>query len=198
MTCRYAALKLPAPRYELERSLPSPAYPRWPGRFHASAPLAAETFQIGDHARQPVVQHPAAYGQSCGLPVSPDASAMQPDRRSPLTADCPLQSVSSASAFAQWRRKMRLQGWLQRHIQDKGDGAQPLSRKSPGRRPHGARRIMRLRACPPLHRTYGCTGWRPNPDPKKTDRVWCQCKMFQRKNLLVTASRQDSRFLKIA
>jgi hypothetical protein len=30
-----------------------------------------------------------------------------------------------------------------------------------------------------LHRTYGCTGTRSNPDPKKTDRVWCQCKAFQ-------------------
>jgi hypothetical protein len=30
-----------------------------------------------------------------------------------------------------------------------------------------------------LHRTYGCTGTRPNPDPKKTDRLWCQCKAFQ-------------------
>jgi hypothetical protein len=49
----------------------------------------------------------------------------------------------------------------------------------------------------PMHRTYGCTGWQPNPDPKKTDHVWCQCKMFQRKNLL-TSSPQDSRFLKIA
>jgi hypothetical protein len=30
-----------------------------------------------------------------------------------------------------------------------------------------------------FHRTYGCTGTRPNPDPKKTDRLWCQCKAFQ-------------------
>jgi hypothetical protein len=30
-----------------------------------------------------------------------------------------------------------------------------------------------------LHRTYGCTGTRPNPDPKKTDRLWCKCKAFQ-------------------
>lgn len=29
------------------------------------------------------------------------------------------------------------------------------------------------------HRTYGCTVLRPNPDPKKTDRVLCQCKKFE-------------------
>ncbi len=32
-----------------------------------------------------------------------------------------------------------------------------------------------------LHRTYGCNGWHPNPDPKKTDRVGCQCKAFQKR-----------------
>jgi hypothetical protein len=32
-----------------------------------------------------------------------------------------------------------------------------------------------------LHRTYGCNGSRPNPDPKKTDRVFCQCKEFQKR-----------------
>ena len=30
-----------------------------------------------------------------------------------------------------------------------------------------------------LHRSYGCTGTRPNPDPGKTNRLWCQCKAFQ-------------------
>ena len=30
-----------------------------------------------------------------------------------------------------------------------------------------------------LHRSYGCTGTRPNPDPNKTDRLWCQCKTFE-------------------
>jgi hypothetical protein len=30
-----------------------------------------------------------------------------------------------------------------------------------------------------LHRSYGCTGTRPNPDPKKAERLWCQCKAFQ-------------------
>ena len=30
-----------------------------------------------------------------------------------------------------------------------------------------------------LHRSYGCNGTRPNPDPKKTDPVGCQCKAFQ-------------------
>jgi hypothetical protein len=29
------------------------------------------------------------------------------------------------------------------------------------------------------HRTYGCTGARPNPDPKKNDPVLCHCKKFQ-------------------
>src|SRR5215469_12316743 len=49
----------------------------------------------------------------------------------------------------------------------------------------------------PSHRTYGCTGSRPNPDPKKSDRLWCQCKMFQPPKLLMS-TKQDSRFLKIA
>jgi hypothetical protein len=31
-----------------------------------------------------------------------------------------------------------------------------------------------------LHRTYGCNGSHPNPDPKKTERVFCQCKAFQK------------------
>jgi hypothetical protein len=30
-----------------------------------------------------------------------------------------------------------------------------------------------------LHRTYGCNGSKPNLDPKKTERVFCQCKAFQ-------------------
>lgn len=29
------------------------------------------------------------------------------------------------------------------------------------------------------HRTYGCVGTRPNPDPKKKDSVLCQCKKFE-------------------
>jgi hypothetical protein len=33
-----------------------------------------------------------------------------------------------------------------------------------------------------LHRTYGCNGSHPNPDPKKTDRVFCHCKAFQKRN----------------
>ena len=33
-----------------------------------------------------------------------------------------------------------------------------------------------------LHRSYGCNGTHPNPnpDPKKTARVGCQCKAFQK------------------
>ena len=30
-----------------------------------------------------------------------------------------------------------------------------------------------------LHRTYGCNGTVPNPDPKKNDRLLCQCKAFK-------------------
>jgi len=30
-----------------------------------------------------------------------------------------------------------------------------------------------------LHRTYGCNGWRPNPDLKKTERIGCECKTFK-------------------
>jgi len=30
-----------------------------------------------------------------------------------------------------------------------------------------------------MHRTYGCAALRPNPDPKKTDRVPCKCKAFE-------------------
>ncbi len=32
-----------------------------------------------------------------------------------------------------------------------------------------------------LHRTYGCNGSHPNPDPKKSDRVGCLCKAFQKR-----------------
>jgi hypothetical protein len=42
------------------------------------------------------------------------------------------------------------------------------------------------------HRTYGCTTWRPNPDPKKTDRIWCQCKGFQSKH----SPSRDLKFVK--
>ena len=31
-----------------------------------------------------------------------------------------------------------------------------------------------------LHRTYGCNGTLPNPDLKKTERIGCQCKAFQK------------------
>jgi hypothetical protein len=32
------------------------------------------------------------------------------------------------------------------------------------------------------HRTYGCMASqpKPNPDPTKTERVWCQCKAFHK------------------
>lgn len=46
------------------------------------------------------------------------------------------------------------------------------------------------------HRTYGCTAWTPNPDPRKTDRIWCQCKAFQSKELL--RSSESSRLFKTA
>lgn len=29
-----------------------------------------------------------------------------------------------------------------------------------------------------VHRTYGCTVWKQNPDKKQPERVWCQCKGF--------------------
>jgi hypothetical protein len=38
------------------------------------------------------------------------------------------------------------------------------------------------------HRTYGCTAWTPNPDPKKTERVWCQCKAFQSRKVQKAAA----------
>jgi hypothetical protein len=34
-----------------------------------------------------------------------------------------------------------------------------------------------------LHKTYGCNGWQPNPDHNKTDRLWCQCKTFQKRKV---------------
>lgn len=37
----------------------------------------------------------------------------------------------------------------------------------------------------PSHRTYGCIAWRPNPNPRKAERVYCQCKAFQLKKLAV-------------
>jgi hypothetical protein len=33
------------------------------------------------------------------------------------------------------------------------------------------------------HRTYGCTALKSNPDPKKRDRIWCACKVFQARKL---------------
>jgi len=48
-----------------------------------------------------------------------------------------------------------------------------------------------------LHRTYGCTGWHPNADPKKTDRVWCQCRIFHAKQLIASSSR-DFKFSRTA
>jgi hypothetical protein len=38
------------------------------------------------------------------------------------------------------------------------------------------------------HRTYGCTASRPNPEAKKSDRVWCKCKAFQEKQASKAAS----------
>src|ERR1700751_2123892 len=35
-----------------------------------------------------------------------------------------------------------------------------------------------------LHRIYACTGSRFNPDPKKTERLWCQCQYSKRRKLL--------------
>lgn len=46
----------------------------------------------------------------------------------------------------------------------------------------------------PFHRTYGCTGSRPNPDAKKTDRTWWQCKAFHAKELMRCT--EDSRLRK--
>lgn len=34
------------------------------------------------------------------------------------------------------------------------------------------------------HRTYGCTGWKPNTDHTKVSRTWCQCKAFQPKEVM--------------
>jgi hypothetical protein len=46
------------------------------------------------------------------------------------------------------------------------------------------------------HRTYGCTAWCPSPDPKKADRVWCQCRVFQAKKFM--SSSENLRFVKTA
>jgi hypothetical protein len=48
-----------------------------------------------------------------------------------------------------------------------------------------------------LHRTYACTGWRRDADPKKTDRIWCQCRVFRSRQLL-TSSSPDLKFNKTA
>jgi hypothetical protein len=41
-----------------------------------------------------------------------------------------------------------------------------------------------------LHRTYGCNGTLPSPDLKKTNRVFCQCKAFQKRKAAHAGSQQ--------
>jgi hypothetical protein len=40
-----------------------------------------------------------------------------------------------------------------------------------------------------LHRNYGCTGSRFNPDPKRTERRWCLCRGFLAQKVAHAASR---------